>query len=262
MGAERVDAVHADAPLVAHLMLDAEVELLRLRILHRVVDDVDPRRALARQDEAGERIGDARRKRRQGGPSMSHEEHVTGAAPRSAARGRRGRARATESERDAVEVDAVAAVDAALAVGGRPVEADARPEVVQVPAAFAFQERLHDRIDLVVAGDVLDVGVQLVPQPEVDREVRAHAPVVLDEERRVRVVGVGNLQVLIRLAAAERHRKQQVVVVHLAVAVGVEGREVLRPAPRARPGTRPARSPHPRAAPRHRREARASRASS
>ena len=222
---ERVDAVQPHAPLVAHLVLDAQVELLRLRVLHRVVDDVDPRRAGARQDEAGERVGDARRKRRQA--LRPEEEHVAGAhfdRQRAAVEAALER---LNLERDAVEVDAVAAVEAALAVGRGPVEADTRPEVVQVPAAFAFQERLHDWVDLVVAGDVLDVGVQLVPQPEIEREVRAHPPVVLDEEGRVRAVGIGDHEVLIGLAAAERHRKQQVVVVHLAVAVGVEGREVL-----------------------------------
>ena len=41
------------------------------------------------------------------------------------------------------------------------------------------------------------------------------------------VVGVGNHEVLIGLAAAQRHREQQIVVVHPAVAVAVEGRKVL-----------------------------------
>ncbi len=227
VGPERVDAVQPHAPLVAHLVLDAKVELLRLRVLHRVVDDVDPRGAGARQDEAGERVGDARRKRRQGGTEDLEEDRATRAhfdRQRAAVEAALER---LNLERDAVEVDAVAAVDAALAAGRGPVEADARPEVVQVPAAFAFQERLHDWIDLAVAGDVLDVGVQLVPQPEVNREVRAHPPVVLNEKGRVRVVHIGEQEVLIGLAAAEGHRKQQVVVVHLPVAVGVELREVL-----------------------------------
>ena len=77
------------------------------------------------------------------------------------------------------------------------------------------------------AADVLDVGVDLVAQPEIQRQVGADAPVVLDEQRDVVVVGVRQDQRLVGLAAAQRHREQQVVVVHLAVAVVIEGREVL-----------------------------------
>ncbi len=180
----------------------------------------------ARQDEAGEGIRQVRRKRREL-PVVPQEEQV--------ARTHLDRQRAAvepalerlDLQRDAIEVDAVAAVDAGPAARRGPVEADARPEVVQVPAAIADKKRLHDRVDLVVAADVLDVGVQLVPQPKVDRQVRTHAPVVLDEEGRMRVVGIRDVQVLVGLAAPQRHGKQQVVVVHLAVAVVIEPREVL-----------------------------------
>src|SRR6185436_17767720 len=80
---------------------------------------------------------------------------------------------------------------------------------------------------LAVAADVLDVGVQLVADPDVQRQVRPQAPVVLNEERDVVVVAVVEQEVLIRLAAAERDREQQVVVVDAAVAVVIERGEVL-----------------------------------
>ena len=225
--AEVVHAVHAQHDAVRQGLLDAEVPLLDARVLHRVVDDVDARGAGAGQDEAGERIGDRRRERRELAGVRVEEEHVAGLhldrqrPPVEAALER------LDLQRDAVVVDAVAAVDAEPAVAGRPVEADARAEVVAVALPLALQERLDDRVDLVVAADVLDVGVRLPAQPEVQREVGPDAPVVLDVEGEVVVVGVRDDQRLIRLAAAQGHREQQIVVVDAAVAVVVEVREVL-----------------------------------
>ena len=88
-------------------------------------------------------------------------------------------------------------------------------------------KRRHDRIQLVDAADVVHVGVDFVADAEIQREARIDAPVVLGVAGEVHVVGVGNHQILIRLAAPKRDGKQQVVVVDLAVAVAVERREVL-----------------------------------
>src|SRR5689334_6474860 len=54
-----------------------------------------------------------------------------------------------------------------------------------------------------------------------------NAPVVLNEARKVSVVGVGNQQRLSRLAAADSDGEEQVVIVNPAVAVTVEIREIL-----------------------------------
>ena len=58
------------------------------------------------------------------------------------------------------------------------------PKLFRSRLRVALQERLHERVDLVDAADVLDVGVDLVAQAEVERQVGPHAPVVLDEDRR------------------------------------------------------------------------------
>ncbi len=41
------------------------------------------------------------------------------------------------------------------------------------------------------------------------------------------IVGIGQYERLIRLAAPERHREQQIVIVHATVAAVIEGGEVL-----------------------------------
>ena len=45
-------------------------------------------------------------------------------------------------------------------------------EIVHVAVAWQVREVDYDRIQLVDAADVVHVGVDLVPQPEVEREVR------------------------------------------------------------------------------------------
>ena len=84
-----------------------------------------------------------------------------------------------------------------------------------------------DRIQLVHAADVVHVGIELVAHAEVQRQLRMHSPVVLDEAGQVDVVGIRNHQILIGLAAAQRHREQQIVVVDPAVAVVIERGKVL-----------------------------------
>ena len=88
-------------------------------------------------------------------------------------------------------------------------------------------ERRDDRVELVDAADVVDVGIDFVADAEVQRQPRMDAPVVLRVAGDVHVVGVGNHQILVGLAAPQRHREQQVVVVDRAVAVAIERREVL-----------------------------------
>ena len=150
--AEVVHAVGAQHDVFGSIALDAEVQLLHDRVLHAVVDDVDARRAGARKDEAGERVGQSTARTAGTAGRGIEEEHV--------ARAHLDRQRATvepalerlDLERDPVVVDAVPAVHARPRVARRPVEADARPEVVAVGIARALQERLHDRIDLVHSG--------------------------------------------------------------------------------------------------------------
>src|SRR4030095_1111898 len=57
--------------------------------------------------------------------------------------------------------------------------------------------------------------------------MRMNAPIVLNKEGEVSVVRVGEEQRAIRRGASERHRKKQVVIIHPAVAIVVEVREVL-----------------------------------
>ena len=171
--AEIVHAVDAQDDVARERALEAEVPLLHARVLHAVVDDVDPRRPRAGQDEPRERIRDRGGERRKAAGRRVEEEDVPGAhfdrqrAPVQPALER------LDLQRDAVVVDAVAAAHARPAVAGRPVEPDPRAEVVPIARARALQERLHDRVDLVDAADVLDVGVDLVPEPEVQRQRRA-----------------------------------------------------------------------------------------
>ena len=172
-------------------------------------------------------LASRRRERRKLPGRRIEEEHV--------ARAHFDRQRATveaslerlDLERDAVVVDPVAAVHARATAPRGPVETDARSEVVQVLLPLALQERLHQRVDLVHAADVLDVGVELVAQAEVEREVRPDTPVVLHEDRDVVVVGVVDDERLVGLAAPQRHREEQIAVVDAAVTVVIEAGEVF-----------------------------------
>ncbi len=64
-------------------------------------------------------------------------------------------------------------------------------------------------------------------RPGVDGQVVTDAPVVLDEHRHMVVVRVRNDERLVGFAAAKRHGEEQIVVVHLAVAVVIEIGKVL-----------------------------------
>ena len=227
MRAAVVDVVDLQHRVARNLEARAEVELLHRRVLERVVDDVDARGARARQDEAGERVGEGRGERRHCPRVRIQEEDVAGPhfdRQRAAVEAALER---DDLERDAVVVEAPAAVQLEGAALAQPLEADARPEIVVVALPVALQKGLHDRVDVAVARDVLDVGVDLVAQARVERELGRHAPVVLHEAGDVVAAAVVEQQVLVGQAAPERDREQQVVVVHAAVAVQVELREVL-----------------------------------
>ena len=130
-------------------------------------------------------------------------------------------------QHDAVVVEAVAAANDETAIGRVPGEADPRPEVVQIALPLVRDKRQHDRVELVDAALIVDLGVDLVAQAEIQLQPVRDCPVVLNEAGDVRVVGVGLDQRLIGLAAAERDGEQQVVVVDDAVAVVIERGEVL-----------------------------------
>ena len=84
-------------------------------------------------------------------------------------------------ERHTVVVDAVAPVDARPAQPRRPVESKPRPDVVQILPARALQERLDQRVDVGDAADVLDIGIELVPHAEIERQAVGQSQIVLDE---------------------------------------------------------------------------------
>ncbi len=128
----------------AELALQAQRQLVDLRILQARVDDVDPGGARAGQDEPRERIRQRRRKRRNAAGGRIDEEDVA----RTYLDGQ-GAAVETALERlnlqgDAIVVEAVAAAHARASIGGRPVEANARAQVVRVTPARAADERQHD----------------------------------------------------------------------------------------------------------------------
>src|SRR6185369_10843745 len=86
----------------------------------------------------------------------------------------------------------------------------------------ACQERQDQRIQLVRATDVLDVGIDLIAQAEVQCELTMHAPIVLKKRGDVSVVCVRQDQRAIRNSTAERHCKQEIVIVDATVAVAIE----------------------------------------
>src|SRR6185369_6881324 len=110
---------------------------------------------------------------------------------------------------------------------GREIKADARREIVLVPAPLAVHERQNQRVQLVDTTDVLHVRVELVTQTKIQSELRMHAPVVLHETSEISIVRVRQQQRTIGNSAAQRHRKQQIVVVHAAVVIAIEIREVF-----------------------------------
>ncbi len=116
---------------------------------------------------------------------------------------------------------------ARMSVFQRVIEAKARTEVVGVSSSLPVQKRQDQRIELTCAADVFYIGIQFVPQANIQREPRANTPIVLHEARKVCAIGVGNQQWLSGLTAAYGYRKQQIVIINLAIAVAIEVRKVF-----------------------------------
>ena len=112
-------------------------------------------------------------------------------------------------------------------VFGCVIKANTQAKVVGVPAALAMQERQDDRIELIDAADVFDVSIKFVPESEIQGELGMDAPVVLNETRQVGAISIWNKQWLSRFAAPQRDRKEEIVVIDLAVAIAIEVRKIL-----------------------------------
>ena len=226
MGSPVVDNVDAGARTEDRL-LDAEVKFLDHRVLQVRVDDIDARGAGSRQDEARERVRDRWRERRQPASVRIEEEHVAGPdfdGQRPAVQTALER---LNLQHDPVVVDPISAAHQQPVVRRRPGKSDTWREVVRVTGSFACYERKHDRVEIADPALIVDLGIDLISQSEIQLQTARHAPVVLQKPGDVCVVGVRKVQRLIRLSAAQRDGEQQIVVVNAAVARMVERREVL-----------------------------------
>ena len=130
-------------------------------------------------------------------------------------------------ERDTVVVDAVAAVDAGAGAAGSPVEPDTRPRLFM--SRLRSPSRNGRTIGLIssYAADVLDVGVELVAQADIERQIAGGGASRPGRTSRRSCCCASNHERLIRLAAAQRDREQQIAIVDVAVTVVVEVGEVL-----------------------------------
>ena len=90
-----------------------------------------------------------------------------------------------------------------------------------------MQEGQDDRIELIDAADVFDVGIKFVPESKIQGELGMDPPVVLNETRQVGAISIWNKQWLSRFAAPQRDRKEEIVVIDLAVAIAIEVRKIL-----------------------------------
>src|SRR5262245_320501 len=108
-----------------------------------------------------------------------------------------------------------------------PVETDTRCEVVLVAVTRAVEERQNERIQLVRAADVLYISIELVPEAQIERELRVNSPIILEETCKIVVVGIRNYQRAISRRVWERDGKQQVIIIDAPVAVVIEIREIL-----------------------------------
>ena len=116
---------------------------------------------------------------------------------------------------------------ARAAIARCPIEAGARAKVVFIPVSRPAKKGFNNWIQLIRAADVFNIGIKLVAQAKIERQLWMHAPVILKEEGQVRVVGVGNYKRAIGRRAAEGDRKKQVVIVNASVSIVIEVGEVL-----------------------------------
>ena len=107
------------------------------------------------------------------------------------------------------------------------VEAHTRPPVFVIAVARAGVKGLNNRVAVAIPAQVVEVGVHFPAQAGIDGEIGPHLPVVLNEERDVFVVIIGQVERALRSGTAQRHGKQQIVVVDHAILVAVEVREIL-----------------------------------
>ena len=91
---------------------------------------------------------------------------------------------------------------------GRPVETNTRAPIFSILVPRAVQKRQQDGIDLTVVPDVVHVGINLIAQAEIQRELRMNPPIVLEIAGNVIIVGIGNDEVLVGRAAANGDREQ------------------------------------------------------
>ena len=195
------------------------------RVLQLRVDDVDARGAGARQDEPRERVRDRRRERRERAGGRIEEEDVAGPDLDGQRPAVEAALERLDLQRHAVVVDTVTAADARPAVQ--------RDQLNPIRGAKLFVSRCRSPV---TNGRTIGLSSStrlmlltsvsiLYRTPRFSVRSRMHAPVVLHEAGQMDVVGIGN-PILIRLAASQCHREQQVVVVDAPVAVAIERREI------------------------------------
>ena len=93
--------------------------------------------------------------------------------------------------------------------------------------AGALIEGIDERVALGVPAQVVEVGVELPAQAEIEGEFGEGLPVVFREEAEVGVVVVGQHEGRGGCGAAQSDREEQIVVVDLAILVAIEVGEVF-----------------------------------
>src|SRR6185503_9409153 len=72
---------------------------------------------------------------------------------------------------DAIVIDTITAMQARATIFSRIIKANPWAEIIRVPAALPMQERQNNRIELADAADVLDVGIEFIPQANIQSEL-------------------------------------------------------------------------------------------
>ena len=203
------------------------MELVHRRVLEVRVDDVDARGAGAGRTnpEKGLLFGGANggnlpvvgsRKNTLPGADLDRQR-----APIESALER------LDLQHDPVVVQAVPAAHEQAAVGRIPGEAGARSEVVQVALPLVVHERQDDRVELVDAALVVDLGVDLITQPDdsiAGGSTRLQSSWMNPATCVLSASGWNSAWS--GLPLRKSHGKQQVVVIDDSVAGVIEGGEV------------------------------------
>src|SRR5262245_58766867 len=85
-----------------------------------------------------------------------------------------------------------------------------------------MEKREDQRVQFVNATDIFDVGIQLIPQADIQSQLRMHSPVILHKARDVGVACIRNQQRFGWLCAAYRDGENQIVIVDSAIAGTIE----------------------------------------